>query len=75
MFDLYLFFIKTAKKLVGEPPMTVDLSLTPLPIDFSSSHRDTLTISTRRLKNAKNLWKIREARLPTETAASYCQNP
>ena len=46
----FLFFIKTAKKLVVEPPMTVDLSLTLLLTDFSFSQRDTLTIWTRRLK-------------------------
>ena len=38
-----LFFIKTAEKLVVEPPMAVDLSLLPLLTDFSLSHRDNLT--------------------------------
>ena len=38
-----LLFMEAAKNLVVQPP-TVDLSLTPLLIDFSFSHRDTLTI-------------------------------
>ena len=38
-----LFFIKAAKKLVVEPPMTVHLSLISLLTDFSLSHRDNPT--------------------------------
>ena len=42
-FVFYLVFMKAAKKLVVEPPMTVDLSLIPLLSDFSLSHRDNPT--------------------------------
>ena len=58
LFEFFLlFFVKAAKKLVVEPPMTVDLSLMPLLTDFSLSHRDNPTSRHGVLKKVKHQQK------------------
>ena len=76
-FPLYfiLFFIKAAKILVVEPPMTVQLSLIPVLADFSLSHRDNPTSRHCVLKRnatiqAVSLMTLDRFHSPTRSPAS-----